>query len=212
MTFASIPSLFLRSKLQVVRGAAAPGCCGVVLRRRAGGPRWVHKLSRHTPQTRCFTFVWHHSVMRAVISLRFTRVLRCVFARHVSAHHSMLPLVCRLIGNSTFLLRLGCCAWAAALGLLEVRVVYTIFARHKPYVCAFSCGFSICNSLLSVLFRFWVPWSSHAVRFCSLSGVGSVSSRQPYSTFGSSISTVEVCSFSFSEVHFACRCAAQVFF
>ena len=60
MTFASIPPFFLRSKLQVVRGAAAPGCCG---------------------------------------------------------------------------------------GVLEVRVGCTIFG-------AFSCGFSICNSLSSVLFRF----------------------------------------------------------
>ena len=51
----------------------ARGCCGVVLRRRGGGPRGVHKLSRHTPQTRCLMFVWHHSVMRAVISFRFTR-------------------------------------------------------------------------------------------------------------------------------------------
>ena len=69
---------YLRSIPQVVRGAAAPECCGVVLRRRAGGPRGVLKLSRQTPQTCCFTFVWHHSVMRAVRSLRFTRVLRCV--------------------------------------------------------------------------------------------------------------------------------------
>ena len=69
---------YLRSVPQVVRGAAAPGCCGVVLRRRAGGPRDVHKLSSYTPQTRCFTFVWHHSVMRTVISLRFTRILRYV--------------------------------------------------------------------------------------------------------------------------------------
>ena len=69
---------YLRSIPQVVRGGAAASCCGVVLRRRAGGPRGVHMLSRQTPQTRCFTFVWHHSVTRAVISLRFTRVLRCV--------------------------------------------------------------------------------------------------------------------------------------
>ena len=64
---------FPRSIPQVVRRAAAPLCCGVVLRRRAGGPRGVRRLSRHTPQTRCFTFVWHHSVMRAVVSLLFTR-------------------------------------------------------------------------------------------------------------------------------------------
>ena len=31
----------------LLRWAAALGCCGVVLRRRAGGPRGVHKLSRH---------------------------------------------------------------------------------------------------------------------------------------------------------------------
>ena len=52
----------------------APGCCGGVLRqvlRRVGGPRGVHKLSRHTPQTRFFTFVQRSSVMKAV-SLCFT--------------------------------------------------------------------------------------------------------------------------------------------
>ena len=111
---------FLRSKLQVVRGAAAPGCCGVVLRRRAGGPRGVHKLSRHTPQTRCFTFVWHHSVMRAVISLRFTRVLRCVL-QDMSRRTTQCCLsfidswaIPLLAGAAALgLLRFGWCAWAA---------------------------------------------------------------------------------------------------
>ena len=80
MTAAPILRYF-RSMPQVVRRVAALGCC-------AGQPRCVpflveghcgeRKLSRHTPQTRCFTFVWHHSVMRAVICLRFTRVFRCV--------------------------------------------------------------------------------------------------------------------------------------
>ena len=117
---------FLRSKLQVVRGAAAPGCCPVVLRR----------CSRDTPQTRCVTFVWHHSVMRAVISL------------------------------------------------------------------------------LSVLCRFWVLWSSHAVRFCSHSGVGSASSRQHFWQ----IHVLFLPRYSLlkcvpsPEVHLACRCAAEVFF
>ena len=148
MTAASILRYF-RSMPQVVRRAAALGCC-------AGQPRCVpflveghcgeHKLSRHTPQTRCFTFVWHHSVMRAVISLRFTRVLRCV-----------LQDTSRNFG-------------------------------------AFLVGFRSVTPCCLCCFDFWVPWSSHAVRFCSLSGVGSVSSRQPCSTFGSSISTVEVCS------------------
>ena len=120
---------YLRPMSQVVRGAAAPGCCGGLLRRRAGGPRGVHKLSRHTPQTRCFTFVWHHSVMRAVISLFFTRVLRCVLLRHVSAHHSMLPLVYRLIGNSTFggsMFIVAACSMCFTQGLLSELLVQHI--------------------------------------------------------------------------------------
>ena len=52
---------FLRSIPQVgygVRWRAAPG----LLRRRAGGPRGVDKLSRHTPQSRCSINVWRFVV------------------------------------------------------------------------------------------------------------------------------------------------------
>ena len=78
MTLASLPSLiydrYLRSCAGLLRRGAAASCCGGVLEVRVGctsSQDTRHKLvASH--------LVWHHSVMRAVISLRFTRVLRCV--------------------------------------------------------------------------------------------------------------------------------------
>ena len=90
----------LRSKPQVVRGAAAPGCCGVVLRLRAGGPRGVHKLSRHATNSLlhiCLASFCHEGRYFSPLH----ESLALCFVRHVSAHHSMLPLFYRLIGNST---------------------------------------------------------------------------------------------------------------
>ena len=109
----------------------ARGCCAGVLRRRAGcggvlEARVGCTSSQDTPQTRCFTFVWHHSVMRDVISLRFTRVVRCVLQ-----DMSRRTTQCCLSFNDSQAIPL--LATASALGLLEeVRVMYTIFARHKP--------------------------------------------------------------------------------
>ena len=70
----------------------ARGCCAGVLRRRAGGPRGVHKLSRHATNSLlhfCLASFCHEG--RYFSPLHEGRAL--CFARHVSAHHSMLPLV-----------------------------------------------------------------------------------------------------------------------
>ena len=93
---------YLRSIPQVVRGAAAPGCCGVVLRRRAGDPRGVHKgLKTHARNSLlhiCLASFCHEGRYFSPLHEGLT----LCFVRHVSAHHSMLPLVYRLMGNSTF--------------------------------------------------------------------------------------------------------------
>ena len=73
MTFASMPSLiydrYLRSCARLRRGAAAA----------CWRPAWgAQALKAHATNSLLHLFFWHHSVMRAVISLRFTRVLRCV--------------------------------------------------------------------------------------------------------------------------------------
>ena len=93
MTFASIPSLFYER-------------------------RGVHKLSRHTPQNSlrhiCLASFRHEGRYFSPLH----EGLALCFARHVSARFSVLPLVYRLIGNSTF--GGGFCAWASALGLLRL--------------------------------------------------------------------------------------------
>ena len=110
----------LRSIPQVVRGAAAPGCCGVVLRQRAGGPRGVHKLSRHATNSLlhiCLSSFCHEG--RCFSPLHEGLTL-CI-VRHVSAHHSMLPLIYRLTGNSTFggsMFIVAACSMCFHLGLL----------------------------------------------------------------------------------------------
>ena len=108
----------------------ARGCCAGVLRRRAAAACWksawgAQALKTHATNSLlhiCFASFCHEGHYFSPLH----EGLALCFARHVSAHHSMLPLVYRLTGNSTSALGL------LRLGLLEVRVVYTIFARHKP--------------------------------------------------------------------------------
>ena len=164
-----------------------------MLRRRAAAACWRSAWSAQAPKTHATNSLLHISLTSFCHEGRYFSPLH---EGHALCLQDMSRRTARCCLSFIDSLAIPLWAGASAFGLLEVRVVYTIFARHKPKFCAFSCGFSICNILLSVFFfRFLVPWSSHAVRFCSLSGVGSVSSRQPCSTFGSSISTVEVCSF-----------------
>ena len=129
MTFAYIPFLFT-----IETSAAARGCCGVVLRRRAAAACWRSAWGAQALKTHATNSLLHICLASFCHEGRYFSPLHeglaLCFVRHVSAHHSMPPLVYRLIGNYTF--GGGFCAWAAALGLLEVRVVYTIFARHKP--------------------------------------------------------------------------------
>ena len=70
-----------------LRMAVATCCCAGVLRRRAGGLRGVHKLSRHTPPASLTSFCHEGRYFSPV-----DEGLALCLPRHASAHHSMLPL------------------------------------------------------------------------------------------------------------------------
>ena len=95
MTVVLFSSLF-----SVNTSGRALGCCAGLLCRRAGGLRGMYMLSRHMPQSRCFTCVWRFFVMRLFFSPLHDRLV-LYLARHVSVHHSMMFLVGPLMSNST---------------------------------------------------------------------------------------------------------------
>ena len=110
MTLASIPSLiydrYLRSCAELLRRGAAAAC-------------WRSAWSAQAPKTHATNSLRHICLASFCHEGRYFSPLHegltLCFVRRVSAHHSMLPLVYRLIGNSISalrLLRLGC--WRSA--------------------------------------------------------------------------------------------------
>ena len=83
MTFASIPSLIYDRYLR-----SCAGCCAGVLRRRAAAACWRSAWGAPFCHEGRYFSPLHEG-------------LALCFVRHVSAHHSLLPLVYRLTGNST---------------------------------------------------------------------------------------------------------------
>ena len=145
----------------------------------------------------------------------FHEGLALCFARLVLAHFSVLPLVYRLIGNSTF--GGGFCVWAAALGLLEVRVVYAIFASAHFLVGFRSVTPCCCVvSILGTLEQSHGPFFAFGRSFCefatTLFHCWSVFLHPRYS---------QVCSFSFSRCSFcvplcgtgllSCSCSTSLY-
>ena len=102
MTFASIPSLLFT----IGTSGRARGCCAGVLRRRAAEACWRSAWSAQALKTHATNSLLHICLASFCHESRYFSPLHeglaLCFARHVSAHHSMLPLVYRLMGNSTF--------------------------------------------------------------------------------------------------------------
>ena len=105
----------------LLRRRAAASCCGVVLRRRAGGPRGVHKLSRHATNS-----LLHISLVSFCHEGRYFSPLHeglaLCFVRHVlGAPLNAASRLYRLIGNSTFggsMFFVAVCSMCFPLGLL----------------------------------------------------------------------------------------------
>ena len=112
MTFASIPSLisdrYLRSCTGLLRRRAAAACWRSAWCKTHATNSLLHiRLASFCHECRYFSSL-HEG-------------LALCFVRHVSAHHSMLPFVCRLMGNSTCggsMFIVAACSMCFPLGLL----------------------------------------------------------------------------------------------
>ena len=104
VTFASIPSLINDPFLRSCAGLLRRGC-GVVLRRRAAAACWRSAWSAQALKTHTTNSLLHICLASFCHEGRYFcplhEGLALCFVRHVLAHHSMLPLVYRLMGNST---------------------------------------------------------------------------------------------------------------
>ena len=114
------------------------------------------------------------------------------------------------------LLRLGCCAAYPSLLKVSCWLARKTHATFSPSLrCVLFVIEAVCSMACSVLTCFTMFWGFFP---CRIPGAVCFSLFHCKAmtlladTLGGSTFTVGVCSFSFIEVHFACRCAAQVFF